>query len=940
MEDDDITKKRGGDVEGYIPPDDPRRDKNLSAWHRDSHPLTKNKDGSPRVFYHGTAADFNSFDNKKTGSNDLGLWGKGHYSSTSIENANSYALRQGDGANVMPIHVLMKNPLILKTGKDLITRLPDGTNTKDLIGQNLNGSKIKDIAKANNHDGVIQLKPDGSVGDLVAYDSHQIKSATGNQGTFNPSEPDITKADGGALTDDEGITAYHGSPHDFERFDMSKIGTGEGAQAFGHGLYFAENPSVAKSYRPVSSENKPVPIIIDGQKFENPTAMQKLVAQHKGNVDAVHKAMSPHWERAASEFQSAPQDPDDLEYMLAEADHQQALAQKAELEALRGKKIEHDYSGHHEGHALAGHSYEVQINSHPDHFLDWDMPLNQQTGRVKRFLDLSSKLDGKPIENITGEQWLKNLGVKFLEEGAKNPSAAISEYLNRQGISGIKYLDQGSRTSEHKGTRNYVVFDDKLINVKRKYAQGGDVGTTRYHFADGGTPTDIDPITGKPIVKKPEAGDTSSTGGGGGTGPSVGGATPAPTPSSEGVAVSTTPTSAAPSSSPTPSPGISISAPDQASLSPEMAAMLAAAQAAEPAPPAAVENAAPAAPTAPEATAAPSAPAAPAAPTASPNAVAAANDPLEGLDQAGLTPEPAAPATALSPNAMLAHAMMAEQEANPALSQAAMMDVSGIASAENASMPGEGVGPGVFGESDVSSSNSDTMMGTSDTSAAANAAAAAAADSSDNGDGGDSGGGSGGEGGGQGGDSGGGSGGSDGGGEGGGSGGDGGGGGGDGGGGGGEKRGGFIKFKGRKNKGAIDKALKVVHRKNGGKVTYNLKPDNDDRKHAGYKDDGGKMTWMSPDKFLAQTQKMQMDKEDKKSIKRFEKKIKKGKGLNPLAIYPSGGQDGRHRATAAKHEGITKVPVITWPKKASGGSIVDRALMVTSKKAKASGDAR
>ena len=65
MEDDDITKKRGGDVEGYIPPDDPRRDKNLSAWHRDSHPLTKNKDGSPRVFYHGTAADFNSFDNKK-----------------------------------------------------------------------------------------------------------------------------------------------------------------------------------------------------------------------------------------------------------------------------------------------------------------------------------------------------------------------------------------------------------------------------------------------------------------------------------------------------------------------------------------------------------------------------------------------------------------------------------------------------------------------------------------------------------------------------------------------------------------------------------------------------------------------------------------------------------------------------------------------------------
>ena len=43
-----------------------------------------------------------------------------------------------------------------------------------------------------------------------------------------------------------GIRAYHGSPYDFDRFDMSKIGTGEGAQAYGHGLYFAENPAVAR----------------------------------------------------------------------------------------------------------------------------------------------------------------------------------------------------------------------------------------------------------------------------------------------------------------------------------------------------------------------------------------------------------------------------------------------------------------------------------------------------------------------------------------------------------------------------------------------------------------------------------------------------------------------------------------------------------------------
>ena len=43
--------------------------------------------------------------------------------------------------------------------------------------------------------------------------------------------------------------ADHGSPHSFDKFDMSKIGTGEGAQAYGHGLYFADNEGVAKSYR-------------------------------------------------------------------------------------------------------------------------------------------------------------------------------------------------------------------------------------------------------------------------------------------------------------------------------------------------------------------------------------------------------------------------------------------------------------------------------------------------------------------------------------------------------------------------------------------------------------------------------------------------------------------------------------------------------------------
>jgi hypothetical protein len=43
--------------------------------------------------------------------------------------------------------------------------------------------------------------------------------------------------------------AFHGTPHDFDRFSIDKIGTGEGAQAYGHGLYFAENQAVAEDYK-------------------------------------------------------------------------------------------------------------------------------------------------------------------------------------------------------------------------------------------------------------------------------------------------------------------------------------------------------------------------------------------------------------------------------------------------------------------------------------------------------------------------------------------------------------------------------------------------------------------------------------------------------------------------------------------------------------------
>lgn len=158
-------------------------------WFKDSKVVDEN--GDPLVVYHGTSAEFEAFDNSKTGTHDRGLWGKGHYFSANVRGPNSYALRQGEGARLIPAYVSIKNPLILTTGKDLKTLLPDGTNYRELLGPNLDGSKIKEIALKGGHDGLIQIKPDGGIGDMVAYDAKQIKSAY-NRGTFDPQDPRIS----------------------------------------------------------------------------------------------------------------------------------------------------------------------------------------------------------------------------------------------------------------------------------------------------------------------------------------------------------------------------------------------------------------------------------------------------------------------------------------------------------------------------------------------------------------------------------------------------------------------------------------------------------------------------------------------------------------------------------------------------------------------------
>jgi hypothetical protein len=301
-----------------------------------------------------------------------------------------------------------------------------------------------------------------------------------------------------------GIKAYHGSPHDFDAFDMSKIGTGEGAQAYGHGLYFAENEGTAKGYREKLSGQ---PILEGGvDPFKD---MPWLSSEQKGLMK---------WQLNEAEKQGLTGD-EAVQYAGKKLSdmgtngnpHMRQVYYDASNAVfdLRGKKWG----------TSPGRMYEVDINADPSHFLDWDKPLSQQPQAVQdlynariapglktreigsnpNFGAMTDVIhpDGGSLGVFTSEKlpdvlqnpskYVPTKGEDFYSKLANDAwdrtggrsmqtDAAASQVLRDAGIPGIKYLDQGSRAAGE-GSRNYVVFNDKLIDIVKKYGLAGLLGS-------------------------------------------------------------------------------------------------------------------------------------------------------------------------------------------------------------------------------------------------------------------------------------------------------------------------------------------------------------------------------------------------------------------------------------------------------------------------------
>jgi hypothetical protein len=291
----------------------------------------------------------------------------------------------------------------------------------------------------------------------------------------------------GALPD--AITAYHGSPHDFDEFDMGKIGTGEGAQAYGHGLYFAESEDVARGYRDALSKQ----VTLDGKPMlshpsDGPVGQaENSIARAVSNGEDPASAIS----REAKEWRDAAQS-----YRDAGVGQTPDVARSAEQTARSFEDVANAIEAQDPSRFVknTGSMYEVNIDATADDFLDWDKPLSEQP---ESFIDIVKNADftGLPEGGRlrrTIEAWRKNEGDWVPEIGANIPEPTVNQIYNaltdfgadptrnvnfsnelkNSGVKGIKYLDQNSR-GVGAGTRNYVVFDDKLVSIVRKYGIAG-----------------------------------------------------------------------------------------------------------------------------------------------------------------------------------------------------------------------------------------------------------------------------------------------------------------------------------------------------------------------------------------------------------------------------------------------------------------------------------
>jgi hypothetical protein len=283
------------------------------------------------------------------------------------------------------------------------------------------------------------------------------------------------------------------------KFRTSKIGTGEGAQAYGHGLYFAGNKEVAAYYR-----EQLAPAITKNFKL--------------GTMDIFKNEVpldySSNRLRRVYGDESIPRASLIETLMIDEGTIRRAFLTDGEEGAKKAvKEVIEDFIDTYDGEAdyinvgkkalkmpikfevsEPGSLYKVELAPKENEYLLWDKPLSEQPKAVREKLAKTRKIEKRVLgAGVNKKEVILNVDDKFTkggdaykelateltrEKGQQDirktggsamgeQDALASQFLKEAGIPGIKYLD-GSSRSKGEGDYNYVIFDEADVTVTEK----------------------------------------------------------------------------------------------------------------------------------------------------------------------------------------------------------------------------------------------------------------------------------------------------------------------------------------------------------------------------------------------------------------------------------------------------------------------------------------
>jgi hypothetical protein len=237
------------------------------------------------------------------------------------------------------------------------------------------------------------------------------------------------------------LIAYHGTPHTIKgKFDISKVGTGEGAQAYGHGMYFAENPAVAKEYSKMMPAGGAQP---SPRRTLGGIEVEPMTPEYKA-AQLVEEMGLSKAKKFVADWSKNPT-PDQVDFVKGVQNSLLGITKKSDVKNLG-----------------TGNLYKVDI---PDEYIpkmvQWETPLSEMDEKLASVIKpLQEQLKNQPNPDLFKNA--KSVGdvIQYSNAIGLKPHIPLQE----AGYKGIRYLDEGSR-SLGKGTSNFVVFDPSEVKI-------------------------------------------------------------------------------------------------------------------------------------------------------------------------------------------------------------------------------------------------------------------------------------------------------------------------------------------------------------------------------------------------------------------------------------------------------------------------------------------